>query len=114
MEEMDERQVFQEDEIPTWPSASNAKDEGESEEEEEDNEGKGAEGKNVSEEGQNVEDKRKRKKKKKKRGQEWDKESNKWVYITGLPLDITTEEVSHNPQIKACQSIFCKDNYIHG
>ena len=36
----------------------------------------------------------KRKRKKKKKGQEWDKASNKWVYITGLPHDVTNEEVS--------------------
>lgn len=52
-------------------------------------------------EGGNVSKRKKSKKKKKNRGGEgWDKASNKWVYVTGLPSDATVEELeSHFKQV---------------
>ncbi len=44
--------------------------------------------------------KRKRKKKKNRGGEGWDKASNKWIYVTGLPSDVTPEELeAHFKQV---------------
>lgn len=76
---------------------------GESDDEEEEDEGDGDEEEQLSAVLQQAQgggaaasvggaqpEKRKRKKKKKSG---WDKASNKWVYVTGLPADVTPEEV---------------------
>ena len=70
--------------------------EGESDEEEEEEEEGGqqpqAQGGGAGAAGQvGVAGGERRKRKKKKSG--WDKASNKWIYVTGLPTDVTGEEV---------------------
>jgi len=84
-------------------SGEEGEEEGEGEEEEEEGNGSaarqasaaagpGGEAGNAS--------KKKKKKKKNRGGEGWDKASNKWVYVTGLPSDATVEELeAHFKQV---------------
>eukprot|EP00624_Nannochloropsis_granulata_P006634 evm.model.NODE_499_length_36058_cov_18.539797.9 len=95
-----------------WEEAGSGEESGEEGEEEgegEEDEGEGngstvrqaSLGASPSGEGGNASKKKKTKKKKKNRGGEgWDKASNKWVYVTGLPSDATVEELeAHFKQV---------------
>ncbi len=81
-------------------------DEGESEEEEDDEEDEEDEDEEPRRDGggatagggggqqqQGVQGGAEKRKRKKKKKSGWDKESNRWIYITGLPVDVTPEEV---------------------
>ena len=87
-------------------SGEEGEEEGEGEEEEEEGNGSAARQASAAaasggEAGNALKKKTKKKKKKKNRGGEgWDRASNKWVYVTGLPSDATVEELeAHFKQV---------------